>query len=136
MAKQDFNERIQSWLTDRNGSDELASVAIFVALLLVVINIFANTLTISCISLGLLGYAWWRMCSKNVAARRRENEAFTRLLGPVAPWVRNPPAALREHKEYRHLVCPKCKQRVRVPRGKGKLRVKCPKCQEKFDART
>jgi hypothetical protein len=136
MAKGDITRKLAEWMRGRNGSDELGAFAMVIAFILLVLNIFLHTLFINIVAIALMGYAWWRMCSKNVAARRRENEAFTRLLGPVAPWVRNPPAALREHKEYRHLVCPKCKQRVRVPRGKGKLRVKCPKCQEKFDART
>ncbi len=42
----------------------------------------------------------------------------------------------QEAKKYKHLTCPKCQQRIRVPRGKGNLRVRCPKCQERFKVRT
>ena len=38
--------------------------------------------------------------------------------------------------EMLHLTCPDCGQRVRVPRGKGKIRITCPNCKSKFDAQS
>ena len=54
----------------------------------------------------------------------------------VAPWLRDPAAALKESQQYKHLQCPHCGQMVRVPRGKGAIRVTCPRCHEKFDTRS
>ena len=136
MSKGDFSERLAAWMRGRNGSDELGTFAIVLSLVLVVINLFARTFVLSILALVLLAYAWWRMSSKNLQARDRENRAFASLLGPVRPWLRNPAAALAEAKAYKHLKCPECGRRMRVPRGKGKLRVKCPQCHEKFITRT
>ena len=58
------------------------------------------------------------------------------FIGPVRPWLRNPAKAMGEARAYKHLKCPECGQRVRVPRGKGKIRVRCPQCKTKFDARS
>lgn len=136
MAKGDMNEKLAAWLRGRNGSDELATFVIVVALLLVLLNLFLQSLIISIIALVLMVYAWWRMSSRNLEARENENGVFCEFIGPLRPWLRNPARAATEMRSYKHLKCPECGQRVRIPRGKGKIRVRCPKCQNKFEART
>ena len=42
----------------------------------------------------------------------------------------------REYRTYRYLICPQCSQRLRVPRGKGKIRVTCTKCRNQFIAKS
>lgn len=136
MAEGGSRNRLRSWLQGRNGADELTTFIIVCALLVVVANFFLNTMFLSVLSLALMAYAWWRMSSKNVEARMRENRAFAELLGPLRPWLKNPGAAFLEARSYKHLRCPSCSQRMRVPRHKGKLRVRCPKCKATFEART
>ena len=41
-----------------------------------------------------------------------------------------------EYRNYRYLICPQCSQRLRVPRGKGKIRVTCTKCRNQFIAKS
>ena len=41
-----------------------------------------------------------------------------------------------EYRTYRYLICPQCSQRLRVPRGKGKIRVTCTKCRNQFVAKS
>ena len=41
-----------------------------------------------------------------------------------------------EYRTYRYLICPQCSQRLRVPRGKGKIRVTCTKCRNQFIAKS
>lgn len=136
MAKGNFERKMAEWMRGRNGSDELATCALLLAFILVLLNLFLRTIFLSVIACALLAYAWWRMASKNIEARENENGVFCEFLGPARPWVRNPVAAAQEAKQYKHFTCPKCQQRIRVPRGKGNLRVRCPKCQERFKVRT
>ena len=136
MAKQDWQKKAAEWLQGRNGSDELGICVSLVALILVIVNIFLNSFIISVIALVLIVYTFWRSASRNLEARENENGVFCEFLGPVRPWVRNPVEAFSEARAYRHFKCPECGQRVRVPRGKGKVRVRCPKCSTKFDARS
>ena len=72
-------------------------------------------------SLALISLAMFRMFSKNIAKRRRENEVF---IGIFRPRV--------DAKTHRYFRCPKCAQKVRVLRGKGKIMITCPQCGEKF----
>ncbi|MBR3223825.1 MAG: hypothetical protein IKF78_00695 [Atopobiaceae bacterium] len=136
MEKKGFDQKLASWLRGRNGTDELSTCVIVVAFILVVVNIFVRSLVLTIISGVLIVYALFRMTSKNLEARENENGVFTEFIGPVRPWLRNPAQAMGEARAYKHLKCPECGQRVRVPRGKGKIRVRCPQCNMKFDARS
>lgn len=136
MAKGDFSKKAAEWMNGRNGSDELGTMCVIVALIIVIINIFLRTLFLSVVALALMAYACWRMSSKNLEARESENATFVGLFGPLSRWLRNPAKAVAENRTYKHLKCPECGQRVRVPRKKGKIRITCPNCHEKFEART
>ena len=57
-------------------------------------------------------------------ARRRENAAFQRFF-----------TRLRD-RQNRYFTCPRCRQVVRVPRGKGRINIRCPKCGEQFIKKT
>lgn len=142
MAKGDFQRRMaeaqrraQEWTIGRNGPDELSVVCANVALVLVVVDLFVHSTWVSVVALALLGYSWFRLSSRGIAKRRQENAAFTKAAGPAVSWLVNPVRAAKEARSYKHFTCPSCGQRVRVPRGKGKVRVTCPKCKTRFDGR-
>ncbi len=40
------------------------------------------------------------------------------------------------NKKYKIVKCPKCKQKLRLPRGKGSMTVTCKRCSHEFDLRT
>ena len=136
MASGDWQRRLADWLRGRQGPDDLATFCVNVAIVVVVVNLFARTSWLGWVALALIVYAMFRIQSKNLGARARENEKFLKLLGPARPWVQNPSAAWSELRAYKHVRCTSCKQKVRVPRGKGKLRVTCPKCRTKFEVRS
>lgn len=136
MANGEKGQKLAEWLRGRNGSDELSTCAIIIAFVLVITNIFLHSFVVSIIALVLIVYALFRMTSGNLEARENENAVFAEFLGPVRPWIRNPARAFSEARTYKHLKCPECGKRMRVPRGKGKIRVKCPECQHKFETKS
>ena len=121
----------------RYGSDQL-NMAILVAAVLVsltnsVLTVFLRESTVysgivapilSVIVYGLLIYSFFRMFSRNIYKRQRENRRFTQL------WMR------LKDRNNRYFRCPNCKQTVRVPRGRGKICIRCPKCGKKFTRKT
>ncbi len=142
MARRDFNgskdeawRKAVAWARGRNGADELSGSCTTLAVIFVVIDLFAHTTWLSAVALALLAYALFRITSKNVTARGRENSAALRAAGPVISFLSNPAAMLRETRSFVHLRCPSCGQRVRIPRGKGKVRITCPKCHARFDGK-
>lgn len=136
MAQGDWQQRLAAWMYGRRGPDDLSIFSTNLAIVIVLVNVFVQWAPLAWIGLVLLAYAIFRTLSKNLAARSRENEAFLKALGPARPWVQNPRAAFVELRSYKHVRCTSCKQKVRVPRGKGKLRVTCPKCRTKFEVRS
>lgn len=136
MAGQSFDERYDRFMRGRNGMDELGACSLGIAVVLMLAHLIGNVAWLGVVQLAFAGYTLWRMLSRQVSARRAENRAFVSKLGPVAPWLRNPVAAFKEARAYKHFTCPSCHQRVRVPRGKGRLRVTCPSCHTKFEARS
>ena len=95
------------------------------------------------LSLLLYAYAIFRMLSRNFAARQRELAGYLRLknkLKGLSGRVRYGNQKVvnlnAERKIFKHLTCPQCRQKLRVPRGKGCLRVTCKKCGCKFNAKS
>lgn len=131
------NDRFGQLFDGRRGADALGILAVIIAAILIVAGFVSPGMrtTANLVALILLAYALWRVSSKDVYARYNENEAFLKALGPVGRWVRSPKAAWAETRAYKHVKCSSCGQRVRVPRGKGRLRVTCPKCGEKFEVK-
>ncbi len=136
MAKGDWQRKLVDWLQGRQGPDDLAVFSVNLAIVIVLVNLFLHVSWLGIVALLLVAYSLFRIQSKNLGARARENETFLKLLGPARPWVQNPSAAWGELRAYKHVRCTSCKQKVRVPRGKGKLRVTCPKCRTKFEVRS
>ena len=116
------------FMQGRYGNDQLnklliwGSLAVFLVGLLIPPSLIKMVLIL--LYYVLLGYALFRMLSRNTYRRYLENRRYLRLLERVRD---------RSHKYY---DCPRCRQPVRVPRGKGKIAITCPKCKERFIRKT
>lgn len=112
------------FMQGRYGGDKLNTSLVWVAFGLFIISLLIPVqevkLGLMAVYYSMLGYAIFRMLSRNTYRRYRENCAYLRF------WER-----LRD-RDHKYFSCPRCRQPVRVPRGKGKIAIKCPKCAEKF----
>ena len=125
-----IGDALRRFMIGRYGSDQLGRWLLGAAIVLIVLGMIGNRTGSAVLAgLSLLAYVpliWsiFRMYSRNIEARRRENLAFGRFLTRIRD---------REHCYY---ACPKCRQTVRVPRGRGKINIRCPKCGEQFIKKT
>ena len=115
----------RNFMIGRYGSDRLNTYLLVVGVALMLIgSIFGGKSALAswCSLLSYVPLIWciFRMYSRNIEARRRENAAVQNFL-----------AHLRD-KNHRYYRCPRCRQTVRVPRGRGKISIRCPKCSERF----
>ena len=77
-------------------------------------------------------YSLFRMLSKNIEARRKENNMYNYYKSKVMGFFAIKKNEYNQKEKYRFFTCSKCKQRVRVPKGRGKIEITCPKCGNKF----
>ena len=127
-----MREKVQRFLMGRYGFDELSRVCLWVTVAFMALSLFTQNQAFYLVGLLLLAICYFRVFSRKVEKRQEENQKFlgVRRLGAVK-W--NAAKARQEQKKiYRFYKCPQCRQRVRVPKGKGRICITCPKCRAEF----
>lgn len=119
----------------RYGGDQLNLFLVFSSVAIQIVGLF---LPVWFTLIGWIPLVWalFRMFSRNIAARREENMRFLRMAYAVRTWFARLRTRMKEGREYRYYRCPECRQKVRVPRNLGKIKITCPKCGAKFEKKT
>ena len=119
---------LSRFMAGRYGTDKLNSAILWTGVIVVIIAIFIPSplfnLLLHMAAYALMGIALFRTFSRNTYKRYRENRRFLMLIGRL------------KDRKHRYFECPRCRQPVRVPKGKGKISISCPKCGEKFIKKT
>ncbi len=119
---------LRNFMMGRYGTDRLnmviLSVGLVASLLSVILRLPVVNMVLFVLSYGMMFWAIFRTLSRNTYKRYQENRKFLQLVGRM------------KDREHRYFDCPKCRQMVRVPRGKGKISITCPRCREKFVKKT
>lgn len=112
----------------RYGQDQLGTVLFVAGLVSMVLSMIFGRFWLSSLfsflSWFLLLWCIFRMYSRNIEARSRENRAWVNFFAHL------------KDKDHRYFHCPQCRQTVRVPRGRGKINIRCPKCNRQFIKKT
>ena len=131
-----FRERIYRFMYGRNGTDALCKALFVVYLILIVFNLFLKqpwATVMSMLELALGAYIVFRILSRNIYKRQRENQWYQRQMGRVKGFFALQKNKWRDRKTHIYRKCKHCKKVLRLPRSKGKHTVKCPCCGERFD---
>ena len=123
---------LRNFMIGRYGPDQLNMAMIIAALIIGLLASLLNVGILSVISYILLILAIIRMLSRKVEARRRENDKFLHFWWPLKTKIANFFKRLKDSKTYHFFKCPGCSNTLRVPRGKGKIQITCPRCGERF----
>lgn len=124
-------------MSDRYGVDQLTVFLLAILLVLnLLIPIIENVLWIQTIVIILLIICYSRVFSKNQYKRAQENARFMRYYNWMKYRIIKINNSIKDHIKYRFYRCPNCNQKLRVPKGKGKITITCPKCKNRFDKKT
>lgn len=166
---------MDDFMKDRHGVDELTTVLGVTGMLFALVGSLLHSKPLMWISIVVVLVALARAFSKNLPARRKENDSFKTIAVKI-PGVRNLVSRLntngmyneagkthgasssradaqarkeelernkrlakrmwKERKTTSFIKCPVCGQILSVPKGKGKIRVTCPKCHTKMEAKS
>jgi hypothetical protein len=125
--------KMRTFLYGRNGFDNLAKHSMIASIVVFLIYGFWTPgvvkFALAVLTYMLMGYAYFRIFSKNVYKRVQENKKYLGFINMTKTrW--------QQRKTHRFFRCPKCKTWLRVPKGRGKITITCVKCSTKFDKRT
>ena len=125
---QKITAALARFMAGRYGTDKLNMAILGLGLVLCIVSMFVDfapvNLALTLGSYGLMIWAVYRSFSRETYKRYQENRKFLQIYNRLAD------------RQNRYFDCPKCRQTVRVPRGKGKISITCPRCREKFVKKT
>ena len=128
--------RLDRFMYGRYGQDEFSRFLLVLCLVLLIVSFLIRIPGLSILILAVLGYVYFRMLSRNVPARYAENQKYLALKNRFLGFFRGAGRRSERHGDNMILRCPKCRQKIRIPCGKGMVEITCPKCRTKFRKRT
>lgn len=131
-----MKQKLQQFMIGRYGVDELSKVMLYVTLGLCILSMFIRSSILSILLAWGLVVIYFRMFSKNYQKRYQENLKYLQFKDKIVHFFRREKNIVEQKKIYRIYTCPSCKQKVRIPKGKGKVCVTCPKCRTEFVKRS
>ena len=131
-----MKEKFYRFMAGRYGNDQFSRFLSVLALVLLILNLFLKKSVLWLLAVALLVYLYYRTFSRKLEKRRAENEKYLRIRYRLTNGFRNWKDRQKQKKDYCFFRCPSCKAMLRVPRGKGRIRVTCRKCGNAFERRT
>lgn len=116
----------------RYGIDTLFYILMVTYIVIAFINFFAHSIILYFIGVAVMVYSIWRVLSRNVAKRYKENQFVLNKLGLVKISYNKSRSRMKQQKTHCFKKCPNCGKTLRLPRVRGKHFTQCPSCQCKF----
>lgn len=136
-----MKEKLIKFMYGRYGNDELNQflfklvfVSLIISLLSGKVSFFGDIFYI--LALIMVVFIYFRMFSKNFNKRYLERTAYLNFRNEVKLSLNKQKRIKEQKKSYAFFKCPSCNQKVRVPKGKGKISIHCPKCNVDFIKRS
>lgn len=130
-----MKERFRQFMMGRYGADQLSRFIMGCGIVTLVLYMILRGSLWYWLTIVLLIWNYFRVLSRNHQKRYQENLKYLEIRGKVTGFFRGARTAAKD-KNFRIYRCPSCHQKVRVPRGKGKISITCPKCHHEFIKKT
>ena len=126
-----MREKLMRFMQGRYGVDQYSRFLMIVAMILMVFSILGANFCYL-LAIILMVYVYYRMFSKQTYKRAGENQKYLQYEWKVKCWFGKKKNAFKQLKTHHIYKCPQCKQKIRVPRGRGKIAITCRKCGHEF----
>lgn len=155
-----FKQSLYRFMQGRNGQDALGKFSLIASLILLIVSSFTRSGILYLAAIVVLGYAYFRVMSKNIQKRYYENQKYLDFIGKIKGFFSGSNRSTVDMKSgynkytsgntrskgfwnrakadpgYRIYKCPSCGQKTRVPKHKGRIEITCPRCRNSFIKRT
>lgn len=134
-----FKEKVAQFMYGRCGTDQFSRFLLILTLTLIVLSWFFNGVIqsiFSLLSIVSLVYCYYRILSKDIYKRQKENAWYLKKERAFLSWFRSLKDRWIQRKDYKFFRCPSCRTLLRVPKGKGKILLTCRKCGNRFERKS
>lgn len=127
-----MKEKLIRFMYGRNGVDSLGKFVLAISIIVMLLAGWTDSLILSYLSwIGII-YLYFRMFSRNIYKRSSENQWYLNKSYKIRTFFYRQKNLLLQRKTHHIYKCPTCRQKIRVPRGKGQIEIRCPKCNTRF----
>lgn len=123
---------MMQFMQGRYGADQMGQMLSAVSMVFLIISLFSRNQAWFLLAVIGIVYNYFRMFSKNISKRYAENQKYLTVTAGIRRKLASWKSQLAQRKIYHIYRCPGCKQKIRVPRGRGKIEIRCPKCNTRF----
>lgn len=127
-----MKEKLRNFMIGRYGIDSFSKFLMGIALVLCILDIFVDNIFINSWFIILIIYVYYRMFSRNYNKRYQENMKYLQVKNKVLAKFRSEKSIMKQRKTHHIYKCPTCNQKIRIPKGKGRICITCPKCKTEF----
>ncbi|MEF9945729.1 MAG: hypothetical protein RR869_00880 [Lachnospiraceae bacterium] len=131
-----MREKIQRFMSGRYGMDSFNKFLLGATLALCIFNMFIDNRLFSLLTGVLLVYIYIRMFSRDFGKRTQENARFMEYKNKLTGKFHSHQQNMADRKTNHIYTCPNCKQKIRIPKGKGRICISCPKCHTQFERKS
>ena len=130
--KNNWKNKMMQFMQGRYGADQMGQMLSAVSMVFLIISLFSRNQAWFLLAVIGIVYNYCRMFSKNISKRYAENQKYLKMTAGIRRKLASWKSQLAQRKIYHIYRCPGCKQKIRVPRGRGKIEIRCPKCNTRF----
>lgn len=127
-----MKEKFRRFMMGRYGLDSFGKCTLVIAIIFSLLSSLLDMGILNLIAWILVFYTYFRIFSKNVYKRYAENQTYLAKTYKLRTWCMKQKNMMQQKKTHHIYKCPTCKQKIRIPRGKGKIEIRCPKCNTTF----
>ncbi|MDO4320900.1 MAG: hypothetical protein Q4C61_00100 [Lachnospiraceae bacterium] len=131
-----MKKRFMEFMSGRYGADELSKFMLAFCLVCLVVNMFTGIRAVYVVALVILGVCYYRMFSRDYVKRSAENQKYLGMIWKIKSKFGKTKNRVIQSKDFHIYKCPSCGQKIRIPRGKGKICITCPKCRHEFEKKS
>ena len=127
-----MREKLRQFMIGRYGTDGLNQFLSIASLVLLLIAIISRVSLFTYLGAALLIFCYYRTFSRNISKRTEENYRYYAVKDRIRSKFSSLRDQLNNRKLYHYYRCPQCRQKLRVPRGRGRIQISCPRCGTQF----
>ena len=137
-----MRDKFNKFMQGRYGVDDFSRFIMGVALTLIILTMVVTMFNrnvgsiLDFLGIAAIVDAYFRIFSRNIQQRYAENQKYLQMTSKFRLRFNKEKNLMKQRKTHHISSCPGCGQKIRIPRGKGKIEIECPKCHTKFVKRS